>query len=162
MHREQIDNFYALTRTLRRLFHVLGNGVGALHDEADVSTGMRAVLETLTESGPMTVPDMARMRPVTRQHIQSLVNPLLELGYVETVPNPAHKRSPLIRATPAGEQKFRAMRQLETTAFRKLQIDVSAAQFESTNQVLTAIVDALTSDRWQDIVERSRDRSPKS
>jgi len=156
MHKEQIENFYAVTRTIRRLFHVLGNGVRALHDESDVSAGMRAVLEKLIERGPMTVPDMARMRPVTRQHIQSLVNPLLDLDYVETLPNPAHRRSPLIRATAAGEKKFLAMRQLENTAFRKLQMDVSAAQFQSANQVLTAIVDALTGDRWQDIVERSR------
>ena len=39
---------------------------------------MRAVLEFLLRNSDSTVPTIARKRHVTRQHIQSLVNPLLE------------------------------------------------------------------------------------
>jgi len=45
---------------------------------------MRAVLEGLDRSGPRTVPAMARARLVTRQHIQTILNELLERKLVET------------------------------------------------------------------------------
>ena len=77
MNREQIQAFYPLSKSVRSLFHKMGAAAAALHEGSGISTGMRAVLENVVEGGPMTVPEMARMRPVSRQHIQVLVNDLL-------------------------------------------------------------------------------------
>ena len=153
MNRQQVTALYELTRSVRRLFHQLGARVGALHAGADVSAGMRAILETLTERGPMTVPDMARLRPVTRQHIQSLVNPLLDLGYVEAGDNPAHRRSKLIAITPEGERVFQAMRARENDVFRQVDLGLDAAELRAANEVLLELVDVLDGDSWQSVVE---------
>ncbi len=61
-----------------------------------------AVLDILHTAGPMTVPDIARERSTSRQNIQILVDKLEAVGRVESVPNPAHKRSDLVRLTSEG------------------------------------------------------------
>jgi DNA-binding MarR family transcriptional regulator len=67
-----------------------------LNRDAGVTPPERAVLEYLHRSGADTVPGIARARLVTRQHIQTIVNDLQARQLVEPVPNPAHRRSPLI------------------------------------------------------------------
>ncbi len=64
------------------------------------------LLRTLSARGPCTVPQIARMRPVARQHIQKLANELVKEGLVEFIDNPAHRRSRLLRLTEKGEQRF--------------------------------------------------------
>lgn len=149
--------FYELTRSVRRLFHKLGAGVGALHADSEVSAGMRALLETLTAHGPLTVPEMARMRPVTRQHVQALVNSLLDLGYVEALNNPAHRRSKLIAVTPSGTKAFKAMRSLENEAFRHVELDIAAEELRSANEVLRKLIDVLDGTEWRTVAKRHVD-----
>ena len=149
MDRQQISAFYPLTLAVRRLFHRLGDGVAALHADTDVSAGMRAVLESVIEGGPQTVPQMARVRPVTRQHIQGLVNALLDAGYVDYADNPAHKRSKLVTPTTAGLTAFRALRARENAAFERLPLALEAADLEAATRVLRTLIEAFESNDWQ-------------
>jgi MarR family len=64
------------------------------------------VLRGLRRHSAQTVPNMARMRPVSRQHIQELVNRLHATGLVEFEENPAHRRSHLVRLTLNGQRKI--------------------------------------------------------
>jgi|MudIll2142460700_1097286.scaffolds.fasta_scaffold22093_3 DNA-binding MarR family transcriptional regulator len=66
------------------------------------STARRGILRGLVRYGPRTVPQLALARSVTRQHTQEVVDRLVADGLVELVPNPAHKRSRLVRATRRG------------------------------------------------------------
>lgn len=67
-----------------------------------VGVGVRAVLDMLRLNGPMTVPQMGRAQALSRQFVQRMVNDAAGRGFVEAVPNPAHRRSSLIRLTEAG------------------------------------------------------------
>lgn len=71
--------------------------------------GTWGFLRTLRLEGPRTVPQIARARPVARQHIQKLANELAEAGLVEFVDNPEHQRSRLLRLTPRGEARFQEL-----------------------------------------------------
>jgi len=71
--------------------------------------GEWGVLRMLRLGGPQTVPDMARSRPVSRQHCQTIVNELKARGYVELTDNPRHKRSAFVRITAAGDAYFDKM-----------------------------------------------------
>ena len=62
----------------------------------------RAVLQLLRESGPQTVPALARSRNTTRQNIQIIVDRLNRLGCVNVTANPKHKRSSLVELTDQG------------------------------------------------------------
>lgn len=67
-------------------------------------------LRTLVKEGPQTVPDMARSRPVSRQHCQTICNALEGQGFVEFIDNPKHKKSKLVRVTRKGRDRFEAMK----------------------------------------------------
>ena len=71
--------------------------------------GVWGLLNSVIGQGPQTVPQLARARPVSRQHIQKLANEMAAAGLVRFVANPAHKRSQLIEATPLGLDTFARM-----------------------------------------------------
>lgn len=68
------------------------------------------VLRTLVQEGPQTVPEIARARPVSRQHCQTIANALRAKGLIEFIENPKHKRSMLLRITKKGRERFDGMR----------------------------------------------------
>jgi DNA-binding MarR family transcriptional regulator len=63
-------------------------------------------MRILREEGPKTVPEVARMRSVSRQYIQKLANELIGDGLVEMIRNPSHKRSKRMQLTRKGEREF--------------------------------------------------------
>ncbi|MEZ5667093.1 MAG: MarR family winged helix-turn-helix transcriptional regulator [Alphaproteobacteria bacterium] len=154
MDREQIEALQPLTRAIRRLFHHLANAATALHGDTGLTVGMRAVLESVIEAGPQTVPRMARTRPVTRQHIQGLVNALVEAGHVELVDNPAHRRSRLVSPTARGRQTFADLRQREDLALRMLPLAATPDQLAAAADVLRALVAAFDGPEWRAVLAR--------
>lgn len=99
----------ALVDEIRLLLHRLVRLTDDLHADLDASTSERAVLEFLEAGGGSAVPDIARARGVSRQHIQTIVNGLLDRGLVGTTENPAHRRSPIVELTPAGRTLIEEM-----------------------------------------------------
>jgi DNA-binding MarR family transcriptional regulator len=85
---------------VRLLWNTLVQRGERLHAGESITMGQRAVLEFLLRNGPTTVPNVARSRRVSRQHIQALVDPLLERGLVQPL-STRHKRSVLLRLSPA-------------------------------------------------------------
>lgn len=122
----------------RLLFHALKEWVETLHEGPGLSTAMRGVLELLLRGGPMTVPDMARARGVSRQHIQQQVDALLESELVARSANPAHRRSPRITLSDRGRALIQNMRAREQNAISRLQVGVSDHAVEEATQVLAA------------------------
>jgi len=114
-----------------------------LHADESLTMGMRAILEFLLRNGPTTVPNVARRRGVTRQHVQALVNPLLEDGLVEAVENPAHRRSPLMRLSARGESTIRRMRRREAAVLDEADAGLSRTELQRTASALRRIRRAL-------------------
>ncbi len=152
MDKHQAEAFYQVARSVRSLFHKLGAAATALHADTGISVGMRAVLESLINDGARTVPQLARARPVSRQHIQALVNDLLAQGHVAYINNPAHKRSKLVELTENGRKAFSSLRQRERAAFARLRLDIDTDGLEDANRVLSRLVDTFQGSQWQSIV----------
>jgi DNA-binding MarR family transcriptional regulator len=78
--------------------------------------GAFGFLRSLALIGPLTVPQIAKMRPVSRQRMQRLADELGAEGLVEFIDNPRHRRSKLVRLTDKGNARYREMsaRLLET------------------------------------------------
>ncbi len=91
-----------ITATFFRL-RAAGKRVGAVTPSGG---GILGMLRSLSLEGPQTVPQIARSRPVARQHIQRLANEAEAEGLIEFVDNPAHRRSKLMRITPKGETTY--------------------------------------------------------
>ena len=136
----------ALFNETRLLFHALREWAETLHSGLDVSVAMRGVLELILLGGAATVPDMARARGVSRQHIQQQVDALLERGLLERKDNPAHKRSSLIALTDKGRALIQNMRADELNALSRLQVGVSDNAVAEAAQVLSSWRAALQRD----------------
>ena len=137
----------------RALFHRLKVVVEQIHKEGRMSGGLRGVLRTLAADGPQTVPQVARTRPTSRQHIQVLVNRLLELGLVTLVDNPAHQRSRLVSLTPAGKKRIEAMSRREAVLLKKLSIDISEKTLHSSARTLKKLREVFESDQWTALLD---------
>ena len=138
--------FEELFGETRLLFHGLKQWAETLHPELGVTVAMRGVLELLLLGGAATVPEMARARGVSRQHIQQQVDALLERGLVERQDNPAHKRSSMLALTDKGRALIQNMRADELNALSRLQVGVSDNAMQEAAQVLSAWRAALQRD----------------
>lgn len=68
--------------------------------------GAFGFMRSLALLGPLTVPQIAEMRPTSRQRMQRLADELAAEGLVKFVDNPRHRRSKLVRLTPKGEARY--------------------------------------------------------
>jgi DNA-binding MarR family transcriptional regulator len=127
---------------VRLLWHAMVRTGERLHEEEPVTLGMRAVLEFLLH-GPATVPHIARSRHVTRQHIQGLVDALLELDLAALATNPAHRRSSLVRLTPEGRGAIERMRRRERRFIDRIDLGVDPGELRRAAQTLRAVGKAL-------------------
>jgi DNA-binding MarR family transcriptional regulator len=71
--------------------------------------GTFGFMRSLALIGPLTVPQIAQMRPTSRQRMQRLADELAAEGLVEFVANPRHRRSKLVRLTRKGHARYRAL-----------------------------------------------------
>lgn len=136
---------YLFTET-RLLFHALKQWTETLHEGLELTVAMRGVLELLLRSGMATVPQLARARGTSRQHIQQQVDALLERGLVERLDNPAHKRSSIIELTDKGRALIQTIRAEELNALTRIQTGVSDHAMQEAAMVLSACRTALRRD----------------
>ena len=71
--------------------------------------GAFGFMRSLALLGPLTVPQIAQMRPTSRQRMQRLADELAAEGLVEFIDNPKHRRSNLVRLTRKGDARYREL-----------------------------------------------------
>jgi DNA-binding MarR family transcriptional regulator len=146
--RGQSEALTALIREVRALFHRLKAAAGEAYGEHALTAGMRGVLTDIAQHGPQTVPQMARRRPVTRQHIQTIVNQLLDLGYVAMRANPAHKRSKLVELTRTGRTVTEDIRERELRILGRLPVSQTPAQIQEAVHIMADIRRFFEDPEW--------------
>lgn len=108
-----------------------------------VSTGVRAVLEELLAEGRQTMPAVARNLGTTRQYVQRVVEEAAAAGLVRSVPNPAHRRSPLLALTPVGRAAIRRILRREQAALAGAARDLSDRDVDACLRVLHRLRQAV-------------------
>ncbi len=71
--------------------------------------GAFGFMRSLALFGPLTVPQIAQMRPTSRQRMQRLADELADEKLVEFIDNPKHRRSKQVRLTPKGDAHYREL-----------------------------------------------------
>jgi DNA-binding MarR family transcriptional regulator len=71
--------------------------------------GAFGFMRSLALLGPLTVPQIAQMRPTSRQRMQRLADELAAEGLVDFIDNPNHQRSKLVCLTPKGDARYRLL-----------------------------------------------------
>lgn len=104
-----------------------------------VSAGMRAILEVVHRNGPMTVPEMTDRLQLKRQFVHRMVSDALACGFLEALPNPAHKRAHYFGITPAGRAAVIKIRDAEKAQLRAFLKNVPAADIEAHARIQRAL-----------------------
>jgi len=142
-----------LTMTAALLYFRMRKAAEEMLGEGEQSSGRRSVLKGLVKAGPQTVPQMARLRAVSRQHIQKLVNGLLTDGLVELLDNPAHKRSKLVQITAAGQSVAEATSLREAKILPELARGLELEDIRTATTVLQQLKTAFEGERWRQLVD---------
>ncbi len=72
-----------------------------LAEPAGITVAWWQVLGAVLQQ-PLTAPGIARQMGITRQAVQRIANRLIAEDLLQALPNPAHKRSPLLAPTAEG------------------------------------------------------------
>src|SRR5436305_9423380 len=104
--------------------------------------GAFGFMRSLALLGPLTVPQIAGMRPTSRQRMQRLADELAAEGLVEFVDNPHHRRSKLVRLTRKGDARYRALSARFLAIAAMMGADLSETDIRGT----TAIVRQLSNE----------------
>ena len=114
--------------------------------------GAFGFLRSLALLGPLTVPQIAEMRPTSRQRMQRLADELAADGLVTFIDNPKHRRSKLVQLTPKGDGRYREMH----TRFLAIAATMGATLSETDIRRTTGTVRRLSDDvKASDLSSRS-------
>ena len=133
----QTETLTQMIREVRTCFNLLRTLSEKLNADLGIQPSMRAIMESLSRNVPRTVPDLAQERGTSRQHVQKVINGLLDQDLVRSEENPEHKRSVLYLLTPKGEQVFTEIRQREAAPMRSLSESLSQADIHTVAEVLS-------------------------
>lgn len=126
--------------------------------------GVWGLLRSLKIEGPQTVPALARTRPVSRQHIQTLADAMAAEGLIAFKPNPSHKRSPLMTLTAKGDQVYGALAKKLAALCDDLATDMDARKIAAAGEALKQLaikLDAMLGEVEVEVEEEEEVARPK-
>lgn len=103
--------------------------------------GAFGFLRSLALTGPLTVPQIAEMRPTSRQRMQRLADELAADGFVEFIDNPRHRRSKLVRLTRKGGARYREMSERFLAMASRMGANLSEADIRMAIEIVRRLSD---------------------
>ena len=98
--------------------------------------GAFGFMRSLALLGPLTVPQIAQMRPTSRQRMQRLADELAAEGLVEFIDNPKHRRSKLVRLTRTGDERYRELNTRFLAIASTLGVGLSEGDIRRTTEIV--------------------------
>jgi DNA-binding MarR family transcriptional regulator len=105
--------------------------------------GAFGFMRSLALLGPLTVPQIAQMRPTSRQRMQRLADELAAEGLVEFVDNPKHQRSKLVRLTRNGAARYHELDEHLMAIASTMGVGLSEADVRSTTAIVRQLSDEV-------------------
>jgi DNA-binding MarR family transcriptional regulator len=106
-------------------------------------TQARWQLMSVVSEGRWTVPDAARDLGVTRQGVQRIADELVADGLAQYVPNPRHRRSPLVQLTARGRDTLAKITAVARRTNQGMTRMFTAGQLDQTREFLSRVIAAL-------------------
>ena len=105
--------------------------------------GAFGFLRSLALLGPLTVPQIAQMRPTSRQRMQRLADELAADGLVRFIDNPKHLRSKLVQLTAKGDARYREMNARFLSIASKLGVALTESDIRRTAEIVRHLSDEV-------------------
>ncbi len=135
---------YQVIWLIRRLFRSLSQKSNENLKEFGISVADRAVLEFLYPDKILSVPEIAEQYQVTRQHVQTTINSLLEASLVVAKENPRHKRSQLMMLNSQGRMLFEILLKKDEKTIDVLFSHLSKNEITITRDTLQSLLKELS------------------
>ncbi len=103
--------------------------------------GAFGFIRSLALVGPLTVPQIAEMRPTSRQRMQRLADELAAEGLVKFIDNPKHRRSKLVHLTPKGSARYREWNARFLAIASTMGVGLSEADIYKTTEIVRRLSD---------------------
>ncbi len=139
----ETESRYEITWLVRRLFRRMAKTADDYLADSELTAADRAVMEFLFPDRSRSVPEIAGLYNVSRQHVQVTVNRLVDRGLLATAPNPRHRRSPLIALSENGRLCFEEIRRNEKALVDTLFADIPEPDLNATRNTLSALLRKL-------------------
>jgi DNA-binding MarR family transcriptional regulator len=97
-----------------------------------------ALLQSLLQ-GEKTASELARERGATRQATLRVVDALLAEGWLQRVPNPRHRRAPLLRVSPLGARVHRDAAHARAQELNRIAESCDGAEMFAAVRLLRAV-----------------------
>ena len=131
-----IHPLHEISNLIPKLFFQLRQIGDLVNSDLNISTSERGVMLDLFKAGGMTSPQIAKIRRISRQAIQPVLNRLKEKGLVDSKPNPRKKRSPIYLLSESGQAHLNAIIVKESQIIEGLAGTFSENELETTLRVL--------------------------
>jgi DNA-binding MarR family transcriptional regulator len=105
--------------------------------------GAFGFMRSLALLGPLTVPQIAQMRPTSRQRMQRLADELAAEGLVKFIDNPKHRRSRLVQLTLKGDARYRELSDRFLVIASTMGVALSEADIRKTTEIVRQLSDDL-------------------
>jgi DNA-binding MarR family transcriptional regulator len=105
--------------------------------------GAFGFMRSLALLGPLTVPQIAQMRPTSRQRMQRLADELAAEGLVRFIDNPKHRRSRLVQMTPKGDARYRELSARLLSIAATLGVTISEPDIRRTAEIVRQLSDEI-------------------
>ena len=106
--------------------------------------GAYGFMRSLALQGPLTVPQIAQMRPTSRQRMQRLANELAAEELIEFIDNPKHRRSSLVRLTRKGQVRYREQSARLLSIASTLRAGPNEADIRKSTEIVRQLSDDVT------------------
>ena len=105
--------------------------------------GAFGFMRSLALLGPLTVPQIAHMRPTSRQRMQRLADELAADGLVTFIENPKHQRSKLVQLTRQGEARYGELNARFLRIASTIGAALSEADIRETSEIVRQLSDEV-------------------
>jgi DNA-binding MarR family transcriptional regulator len=105
--------------------------------------GAFGFMRSLALLGPLTVPQIAEMRPTSRQRMQRLADELAAEGLVAFTANPRHRRSKLVQLTRKGQARYRELSTRLLRIATAMGADISEVDIRNATEIVRALSDEM-------------------
>ena len=135
---------YQVVWLVRRLFRALADKASENLGKYQLTVADRAVTEFLYQHEKLSLPEIAARYQVSRQHVQVTVNSLLAKGLLESMPNPRHKRSVLLKLSRDGGALFTKILAKDEETVERLFAKIPDSDQKATRRTLQALLNELS------------------
>lgn len=136
---EKVSDLHDLFREVSQLHSALATIQGQVHEKIGLSTSSLKVMKTLIKKGPNTVPHIGSHLGLSRQFVQTICNEIIKRGFVESRPNPFHKKSRLMQLTDQGRNAFYLAQEIEFRIIESALQNIETSSSKVVTELLSEI-----------------------